>query len=62
VPGARADSRGGSGIGLAVARGVIEASGGTVEARHGGLGGLAIDLILPAARVPVSIAPGGVGE
>lgn len=60
VPGARADSRGGTGIGLAVARGVIEATGGTVDARRGELGGLAIDLFLPAARVPVSVTPGGV--
>jgi two-component system sensor histidine kinase KdpD len=61
APGARAGSRGGTGIGLAVARGVIEATGGTVEARRSALGGLAIDLVIPAARVPASISPGGPG-
>ncbi len=58
APGARTGSRGGTGIGLAVARGVIEATGGTVEARRSALGGLAIDVVIPSARVPASISSG----
>jgi two-component system, OmpR family, sensor histidine kinase KdpD len=42
----------GSGIGLAVVRGLIEASGGTAAARRSDLGGLAIDLVLATADVP----------
>lgn len=41
----------GSGIGLAVVRGLIEANHGTTVARRSELGGLAIDLLLPAADV-----------
>ena len=47
--------RSGSGIGLAVVRGVMEAMGGRVGARASELGGLAIDLDLPAARVPAGL-------
>jgi len=43
-------ARGGLGIGLAVARGLTEAMGGQVAARPSRLGGLAIDLDLPAAH------------
>jgi two-component system sensor histidine kinase KdpD len=43
----------GTGIGLAVVRGFVEAMGGSVEARRGELGGLAVDLELPAVRLPV---------
>jgi two-component system, OmpR family, sensor histidine kinase KdpD len=53
VPGAGGGSRSGTGIGLAVVRGLIEATGGRVGARRSELGGLAIDMDLPAARVPV---------
>ncbi len=49
APGAKGGSRGGLGIGLAVVRGLIEASGGRVAARRGTLGGLAIDIDLPLA-------------
>ena len=49
VPGRSGGSRSGTGIGLAVVRGLIEATGGHVGARHGELGGLAIDLDLPRA-------------
>jgi two-component system sensor histidine kinase KdpD len=38
----------GSGIGLAVVRGFVEAMGGRVAARRGVLGGLAVDIDLPA--------------
>jgi two-component system sensor histidine kinase KdpD len=51
VPGRAGGSRAGTGIGLAVARGLVEAMGGRVAARRGGLGGLAIDLDLPAASI-----------
>ena len=49
VPGGPGGSRSGTGIGLAVVRGLIEATGGRVQARRSELGGLAIDLDLPAA-------------
>ncbi len=44
-------SRPGSGIGLAVVRGLAEAMGGEVRARRSQLGGLAIDVLLRAAPV-----------
>ena len=43
------DTRRGSGIGLSVVKGLGEASGGRVAARRSDLGGLAIDVDLPAA-------------
>ena len=52
VPSANQGSRSGTGIGLAVTRGLIEATGGTVEARQSELGGLAVDITLPRATVP----------
>ncbi len=42
--------REGTGIGLSVARGLVEATGGSVAARRSELGGLAVDLVLPAYR------------
>jgi two-component system sensor histidine kinase KdpD len=50
----RRRSRQGTGIGLAVVRGMIEASGGRVAAGRSELGGLAIDIDLPLATVPVA--------
>ncbi len=41
-------SRPGSGIGLTVVRGLVEAMGGRVAASRSALGGLAIDLVLPS--------------
>jgi two-component system sensor histidine kinase KdpD len=58
VPGQGRGSRSGTGIGLAVVRGLIEASGGRVVARRSELGGLAIDLIVPAAAVPAEVLAG----
>ena len=52
VPGVAGGSRSGTGIGLAVVRGLVEAMGGTVAARRSELGGLAIDIDLVAAAVP----------
>jgi two-component system sensor histidine kinase KdpD len=55
VPDAPRPARRGSGLGLAVVRGLVEAMGGRVTARVGELGGLAIDVDLQA--VPDSTAP-----
>jgi two-component system sensor histidine kinase KdpD len=44
-------SEGGSGLGLAVVRGLAEAMGGSVEARSSGLGGLAVAVRLPCEEV-----------
>jgi two-component system sensor histidine kinase KdpD len=49
VPGSGGGSRSGTGIGLAVVRGLVEAMGGRATGRRSDLGGLAIDLDLPAA-------------
>lgn len=49
VPGRGPAAGRGTGIGLAVVRGFMAALGGTVRARRGELGGLAVDLGLPAA-------------
>ena len=57
VPGPGRPSRSGTGIGLAVVRGLVEAMGGRASARRSDLGGLAIDLDLPAAPSPVESAP-----
>ena len=48
-------SRAGTGIGLAVVRGLCEAMGGRADARPSDLGGLAIDLDLPAATLPADL-------
>ena len=61
VPGRSAGSRSGTGVGLAVVRGLTEAIGGQVAARRSALGGLAIDVDLPAARPPGAAAPDAVG-
>jgi two-component system sensor histidine kinase KdpD len=55
VPEKRPQSRAGTGIGLAVVRGLMEAMDGTATARQSELGGLAIDLELPATEVPAEI-------
>jgi two-component system sensor histidine kinase KdpD len=49
VPGRGGGSRTGTGIGLAVVRGLVEAMDGRTSARRSELGGLAIDLDLPRA-------------
>jgi two-component system sensor histidine kinase KdpD len=55
VPGGQRHSRSGTGIGLAVVQGLVEAMGGRVSARRSELGGLAIDVDLPAARMPTPV-------
>jgi len=51
------DGRPGTGIGLAVVRGLIGAMGGSVQARRGSLGGLAVELLLPLASLPAELTP-----
>jgi two-component system sensor histidine kinase KdpD len=51
-------ARQGMGVGLSVVRGMAEALGGTAAARPSELGGLAVDIILPAAPVVPSEAAG----
>jgi two-component system sensor histidine kinase KdpD len=52
APGRTSSSRPGTGIGLAVARGLVEAMGGQIGARQSDLGGLAVDIDLQQAAVP----------
>jgi two-component system sensor histidine kinase KdpD len=53
VPRKGEGSRRGTGIGLAVVRGLVDAMGGRVSARPSALGGLAVDIDLRAASTPV---------
>lgn len=55
VPDRRRASRSGTGIGLAVVRGLVEAMGGDVNARRSDLGGLAIDIDVLRADVPAEL-------
>jgi two-component system sensor histidine kinase BaeS len=48
VDGSRNRASGGSGLGLAIARAIVEGHGGTLTARSSALGGVAIDIALPA--------------
>jgi two-component system, OmpR family, sensor histidine kinase KdpD len=54
APGSQRTSRSGTGIGLAVVRGLFAAMGGDVAARRSELGGLAIDLDMVAAPTPAT--------
>ncbi len=56
VPGTPRGSRTGTGIGLAVARGLVQAMGGSVNARRSELGGLAVDIDVPAAALPAGLS------
>ena len=58
VPGGVPGSRRGSGLGLAVVRGLVEAMGGRVAVRTSELGGLAVDVDLCAAIAPALEAGG----
>ena len=55
-PAADGRPRPGTGIGLAVVRGLVEAMGGRVRARASSLGGLAVEMDLPHARLPADLA------
>jgi two-component system, OmpR family, sensor histidine kinase KdpD len=55
-PAADGRPRPGTGIGLAVVRGLVEAMGGRVRARASSLGGLAVEMDLPHARLPAELA------
>jgi two-component system sensor histidine kinase KdpD len=55
APSRFAVSRDGTGIGLTVVRGLVDAMGGKVSARRSELGGLAIDIDLPRATVPADL-------
>jgi two-component system sensor histidine kinase KdpD len=57
VPRPERPSRAGTGIGLAVARGLVEAMGASIGARRGALGGLAVDIdLVPAQAVQAAAA------
>jgi signal transduction histidine kinase len=47
--------RPGTGIGLAVVKGLVEAMGGRVEALPSDLGGLSVVLSLPRASLPAEL-------
>jgi two-component system sensor histidine kinase KdpD len=51
----RAAARG-TGLGLAVVRGLVEAMGGVTRARRSRLGGLAVEIDLPTATVPAELS------
>ena len=51
VDASRSRAGGGSGLGLAIVKAIVEAHGGTFVARASRLGGLALEVALPAARV-----------
>ena len=50
VEASRSRAGGGSGLGLAIVKAIVEAHGGTLAARASSLGGLWLELALPAAR------------
>jgi two-component system, OmpR family, sensor histidine kinase BaeS len=50
VDASRSRVGGGSGLGLAIVKAIVEAHGGTLVARASRLGGLALEVALPAAR------------
>lgn len=52
VPQRRGSARHGTGLGLALVRGLVEAMGGSATASRSELGGLAVDLRLPVAAEP----------
>lgn len=56
APTARVPGRPGTGIGLAVVRGLVQAMGGEVRAGRSELGGLKIEIELPRAELPAELA------
>ena len=59
--GSRNRRSGGSGLGLAICRSIVQAHGGTIDARHSPLGGVWIALRLPKVRQAAAAAPGSAG-
>ena len=59
APATGAGTRPGTGIGLAVVRGLVEAMGGSVRAGRSSLGGLAVTIELPLAELPAELAGSG---
>jgi two-component system, OmpR family, sensor histidine kinase KdpD len=57
VPARRGSARQGTGLGLAVVKGMADAMGGSVAAARSELGGLAVDLRLPVAALPSDEEP-----
>ena len=55
APATAIGARPGTGIGLAVVRGLVEAMGGEVAARRSDLGGLTVSLDLPLAHLPADL-------
>ena len=53
VPARRSSARQGTGLGLALVKGLVEAMGGSASASQSGLGGLAIELRLPIFGEPL---------
>ncbi|MCR6700731.1 MAG: ATP-binding protein [Dokdonella sp.] len=49
VEDSRDRASGGAGLGLAICRAIVEAHGGRIEALHSPLGGLRVEIVLPAA-------------
>lgn len=56
APAAGRLARPGTGVGLAVVRGLVEAMGGHVQARRSDLGGLSVAIDLPLANLPAELA------
>lgn len=56
LPSADRRARRGLGLGLSVVRGLVHSMGGEVRAGRGDLGGLAVEVVLPAADVPTALA------
>ena len=50
--GAQANGTSGHGLGLAIAKRIVEANGGSIRASNREAGGLCVDIILPAWRTP----------
>ena len=55
APGSGVRGRPGTGIGLAVVYGLVRAMGGDARARRSSLGGLAVEIDLPRAKVPAEL-------
>jgi two-component system, OmpR family, sensor histidine kinase KdpD len=45
--GSAASRTGGTGLGLSICKGIVEAHGGTIQARNGASGGLIVDMVFP---------------